>query len=52
MKYLGQETFYKNKTNNFAIYNLILQVKISFPPDVWMLEEKVVGKEGGNFVVR
>ena len=27
------------------------KVKISFLPDVWMVEEKVVSKEGGDFVV-
>ena len=30
---------------------LLTQVKITFPPDVWMLEDTVVSKEGGDFVV-
>ena len=30
---------------------LLTQVKITFPPDVWILEDAVVSKEGGDFVV-
>ena len=45
-------SLYKKECTMYIIQTRFLtQVKITFPPDVWILEDAVVSKEGGDFVV-